>query len=66
MAAGERYRERLSRFLTEDAAGELEDFLLASSGLPGPRGNLELAHALADLLALDSPGPAVRRRLEDW
>jgi len=66
MAAGEACRERLSRLLADDAAGELEAFLLASSGLPGPRGNLGLAHALADLLALEAHGPAVRQRLEDW
>ena len=38
----DKYRERLR---------ELEDwepFLLAESGLPGPRGNIELAHAVAE------------------
>jgi hypothetical protein len=66
MAVGQACREKLSSLLAADAAGELEAYLLASSGLPGPRGNLELAHALADLLALGAPGPAVRQRLEDW
>jgi hypothetical protein len=59
-------REQLASLLTADAAAELEACLLANSGLPGPRGNLELAHALADLLDRDPPRPAVRARLERW
>ncbi len=39
----ERYREHLRRLAQWDA------FLLAESGLPGPRANLELAQAVADL-----------------
>jgi HEAT repeat protein len=31
-----------------EVLAEWDDFLLANSGLPGPRGNLELAHAAAD------------------
>jgi hypothetical protein len=56
----------LAKLLAGDAAGELEAYLLANSGLPGPRGNLELAHALAGLLSRDPPGPAVRASLEAW
>jgi hypothetical protein len=66
MGSGEARRETLSKLLAEDAAGELESYLLANSGLPGPRGNLELAHALADQLALQPPGPAGRAALSAW
>jgi hypothetical protein len=66
MGTSEARREMLSRMLADDAAGELERHLLANSGLPGPRGNLELAHALAELLARDPPGPAVRTGLAAW
>jgi hypothetical protein len=37
---------------------ELRTFLQKNSGLPGPRGNLELAHSFADAVA--------HMRLEDW
>ena len=37
---------------------ELRAFLQKNSGLPGPRGNLELAHSFADSVA--------HMRLEDW
>jgi hypothetical protein len=43
MGKREDYREELSRLRKWD------DFLLKNSGLPGPRGNLELAQAVADL-----------------
>ena len=66
MGANEARREAVGKLLAVDAAGELQDYLLANSGLPGPRGNLELAHALAGLLARDPPGPAVRAGLEAW
>jgi hypothetical protein len=66
LGAAEARREALSRLLAADAAAELESYLLANSGLPGPRGNLELAHALADQLSGQPPGPAVRSRLEAW
>ncbi len=66
MGKGVGWREALPKLLGGDAAGELEACLLSNSGLPGPRGNLELAHALADLLARDPPGPAVRAGLEAW
>ena len=56
----------LADLLARDAAAELGAYLLANSGLPGPRGNLELAHALADLLSRDPPGPSVRASLEAW
>jgi hypothetical protein len=66
VTAGEQRRGKLSGLLEADAAAGLEAFLLANSGLPGPRGNLELAHDLADLLAARAPLPAVRERLERW
>jgi hypothetical protein len=66
VTAREERREELSGLLAEDAGAELEAFLLANSGLPGPRGNLELAHALADLLTAKGPLPGVRERLERW
>jgi len=66
MTAREARREKLSGLLAGDAGGELETFLLANSGLPGPRGNLELAHDLADLLAGAPLLPAVRKILERW
>ncbi len=66
MTARETRRQKLSGLLAADEGAELESFLLANSGLPGPRGNLELAHDLADLLAAAVPLPAVRERLERW
>ena len=39
----EQYRQALQ------ALQEWDDFLLAQSGLPGPRGNLELAHVVAEM-----------------
>ena len=66
MGTAEARGERLSVLLAADAAGELENYLLANSGLPGPRGNLELAHVLAELLARKAPGPAVRASLAAW
>ncbi len=66
MTARETRREKLSGLLAGDAAPELEAFLLANSGLPGPRGNLELAHDLADLLAAEAPLPAVTENLARW
>ena len=42
MSARERYREQLRTLESWD------DFLLENSGLPGPRGNIELAQAVAD------------------
>jgi hypothetical protein len=66
MGASEARREAVAKLLAADAAGELQAYLLANSGLPGPRGNLELAQALADLLARGPPGPKVRAGLEAW
>ena len=66
MGASEARREAVAKLLAADAAGELQAYLLANSGLPGPRGNLELAQALADLLARDPPGPEVRAGLQAW
>jgi hypothetical protein len=44
MGKRETYREQLQQL------DQWEDFLLENSGLPGPRGNLELAQATADLI----------------
>jgi hypothetical protein len=44
MGKREVYREQLEQLR------QWEDFLLDNSGLPGPRGNLELAQAAADLI----------------
>jgi hypothetical protein len=51
--------------LLADRAG-LERFLLARSGLPGPRANLELAAALADLFERQAPGRETWGMLIDW
>jgi hypothetical protein len=53
----DRYRQIL-RTLDPD---DWESFLLEESGLPGPRGNLELAHAVAD-----EGDEAIFRRLLSW
>jgi hypothetical protein len=66
MTAREARRGKLSGLLAGDAGAELEAFLLANSGLPGPRGNLELAHDLVDLLAAQAPPAAMREKLEHW
>jgi hypothetical protein len=66
MTAREAHRQKLSGLLAGDEAAELESFLLSNSGLPGPRGNLELAHDLADLLAAKAPLAAVRESLKRW
>jgi len=51
------YRQALSAMLrSAGAADRLEAYLLEHSNLPGPRGNLELAQALAGELAA-APGP---------
>jgi hypothetical protein len=42
MTKAEDYRQRLAEL------DEWEPFLLAESGLPGPRGDIELGHAVAD------------------
>lgn len=46
MGKREDYREALA------AAGDREPYLLEHSGLPGPRGNIELAQAAADVCTL--------------
>jgi hypothetical protein len=65
-SSGLAQRERLGVLLSADDAAGLETFLLDCSGLPGPRGNLELAHALADRLAAEPARARVRARLEAW
>ena len=47
MSKADEYRERL-RSLPEEA---WDEYLRSDSNLPGPRGNLELAGALADVAA---------------
>jgi hypothetical protein len=51
MTSVDEYREALERAANQEA------YLLAHSGLPGPRGNLELARAAADVCSK----PALRR-----
>lgn len=52
MGKREAYRVELQRL------DRWEDFLLQNSGLPGPRGNLELAQAVADLID--------KKRIRKW
>lgn len=52
MGKRESYREQLQQLR------RWEDFLLENSGLPGPRGNLELAQAAADLVD--------EKRIRNW
>ena len=49
-----------------DGGRALEDFLLANSGLPGPRGNLELAAAFADCYVDRIPADWEHDTLERW
>ena len=67
MGKAEAYRERL-RVLP---AAEWEAYLCAESGLPGPRGNLELAQAVVELVEgepdgflVEDRGLAAHRRIE--
>lgn len=43
--------EILQRYLRTGSDAELQNYLAANSNLPGPRGNLELAHGFADVAA---------------
>lgn len=45
---------------------KLRDFLLGSSGLPGPRANLGLAKSFADCLVKQPPGEAMWKLLLEW
>ena len=48
----ERYRQILTPLLAKAAENRaLADYLIKDSSLPGPRANLELAKAFADVLA---------------
>jgi hypothetical protein len=49
-----------------DDLGPLERFLAAQSGLPGPRGNLELADAFADVVTRLGVSARLRASLDDW
>jgi hypothetical protein len=61
------YRQALSPLLRTTEAGErLETYLLEHSNLPGPRGNLELAHALAGELAVAPVGTQLWAALNAW
>ncbi len=74
MAAKETYTSDLKTRLTDALGGDaepLEAYLMAHSHLPGPRGNLEMAHAFADLVATmvsgpDAPGDAMAALLDRW
>jgi hypothetical protein len=57
MGKREQYVKHLRPLLaSETGAAELEDFLVSNSNLPGPRGNLELAFALADCFEAPEAG----------
>jgi hypothetical protein len=61
------YRQALGSLLrSTDAPDRLEAYLLEHSNLPGPRGNLELAHALAEELAAGSIDARLWARLIAW
>jgi hypothetical protein len=61
-------RQDYARAVTEllDDPPALGRLLLARSGLPGPRGNLELAAALADAVAVRGPAGAPWGQLFEW
>jgi len=67
MRKREQYMKHL-RPLLESAAGaaELEAFLVSNSNLPGPRGNLELAFALADCFETPEIGERHLELLRGW
>ncbi len=67
MGKREQYVRHL-RPLLESAAGaaELEAFLVSNSNLPGPRGNLELAFALADCFETPEAGARHLEMLWSW
>jgi hypothetical protein len=54
MSKKERYKEPLTSligdFLKTGNQEKLEEYLISNSNLPGPRGNLELAEAFAEVI----------------
>jgi hypothetical protein len=61
------YRETLGSLLrSTGAADRLEAYLIEHSNLPGPRGNLELAHALAEELAAAPIEARLWAKLDAW
>ena len=74
MPAKETYLSDLKALLAGALAGNpdpLEAYLMERSHLPGPRGNLELAHAFADVVASmvvgpDAPGDEMAALLDRW
>jgi len=67
MGKREQYVKYLRSLLEGDAgAAELEAFLVSNSNLPGPRGNLELAFALADCFEAPEVGGRHPDLLRRW
>jgi len=67
MRKTERYAEPLQALLADPKhAPELEAFLTANSGLPGPRGNLELAEAFVGAVTTALMPAAWLQTLYDW
>lgn len=74
MPARSTYLDDLAPLLPRALAGDpgpLEGFLVEHSNLPGPRGNLELAHAFADTVVAavtdrGLPGAEVAELLDRW
>jgi hypothetical protein len=61
------YRQEVRSLLrSAGGADRLEAYLLEHSNLPGPRGNLELAHALADELAAAPIDARLWAKLGAW
>jgi hypothetical protein len=58
------YREKIERLRSDWR--KLEAYLLRESGLPGPRGNLELAAAFSDVLERAEALPAEKERMRAW
>ncbi len=74
MSARDTYTSDLNSLLAGALGGDaepLEAYLMQGSHLPGPRANLELAHAFASLVAAqvtgpDAPGDALAALLDRW
>jgi hypothetical protein len=60
------YLAALAPLLDPPDAAALRTYLLSNSGLPGPRGNLELAAAFADLAGPRALDTALGETLADW
>ncbi len=68
MGERQEYEHALRQILAGSSDGTccVEDFLIANSGLPGPRGNLELAAAFADCYVGGTPEPWELEMLGEW